>query len=116
VDDPKALSLGVFQNNAVGFSRKQLKNSTSWYMALASAEPALWRYIFQQAAAHVYTDQGDVIYGGSGVLAIHTDAGGDRRITLKNGVQKNIILEPYSTTLLDSETGENLLPGEREHR
>jgi hypothetical protein len=109
VEDADAKPLGLFQDNKVGFSRKALKKSTSWYMSLPSADSAVWRYIFREAKAHIYSDKGDVIYGGSGLVAVHTNAGGDRVITLKNGIQKDISLPPYSTILLDSETGEQVL-------
>jgi hypothetical protein len=115
VDDRDANALGLFQDNKVGFARKTLKKSTSWYMALPSGDSTLWRYIFREAKAHIYSDKGDVIYGGSGVLAIHTNAGGDRVIILKNGTQKTITLPSFSTVILDAETGEQLLKEENQN-
>jgi hypothetical protein len=110
VDDRSVSSLGSFPNGKVGFARKKLKNSTSWFMALPSANAALWRYIFREAGANIYSDKGDVLYGGSGIIAIHTNEGGVRSIRFKNNTTKNISLAPFSTTLMDSETGEILLP------
>ena len=37
---------------------------------------------------------------------IHTKTGGERKIQLKNGKSLNLNIPPYSTWLMDAETGE----------
>jgi hypothetical protein len=110
VNDRSVETLGTLKDtSAVLFARKKLTRHTSWFMAIPSNDPAIWRYIFQQAGAHVYETNGDVIYTGGGVLSIHTATGGDRTIVLKNGKKLVMKLVPNSTVVLDSETGEKLM-------
>ncbi|HTF19621.1 MAG TPA: hypothetical protein VK658_16225 [Chryseolinea sp.] len=113
VVDDKAQSLGKVDGTSdTGFARKDFADHTSWFISLPPTDPAFWRHVFNEGKAHIYNDQGDVIYEGSGILAIHTNAGGQRKIKLKNNREIDIYLKPYSTTLLDTESG-SLLSGER---
>jgi hypothetical protein len=110
ITDRSAETLGTLRDTtAVLLARKKLAKYTSWFMAIPSNDPALWRYIFQQGGAHVYETNGDVIYTGGGILTIHTATGGDRTITLKNGRKVTMKLASNSTTILDPETGVILL-------
>ena len=107
--DKNAISLATLQNNsAVLFAKKVLPVYTSWFMSLPVGNPDIWRYIFSQAGAHIYTDKKDIVYSGGGILTIHTAAGGEREINLKNGKKIKFQLAPNSTILLDSDNGEIL--------
>jgi len=79
--------------------------------------PALLRHIFQAAGAHVWSDGGDVLHSGNGVLFVHTLTGGPRRLRLRNGKLVSIELAPRSTTLTisgsDSATPSVSMPPER---
>ena len=110
VEDKLAETLGTLKDTtAVLFARKALPKYTSWFMAIPSNDPALWRYVFQQGGAHIYETNGDVIYTGGGVLSIHTLSGGSRKIVLKNGRVIEVTLAPNSTTLFDPWNGSLLL-------
>lgn len=110
VNDANAKSLGTISTSRqTGFARKDLPGFTSWYLSLPPAHPKLWRYIFQQAGAHVYNDSGDIFYSGGGILTVHTAAGGKRNILLVNGKSITIGLPPDSTTLLDEKDGTVIL-------
>lgn len=95
--------------NQPAFVRKKFASHSSWFISLPPEDISLWRFIFKEAGAHLYLNQGKVIYGGGGILTIHASTGGKELLTLKNGIKKEIILENNSTTLFDSETGELLL-------
>ena len=102
--------LGVFSaTQQTAFAKKTEKNFTSWYISLPPANPALWRFIFKQAGATVYNENGDIFYSGGGILSIHTAPGGTRNIQLKNGKSISVHLLPNTTTLLDPENGNIIL-------
>jgi hypothetical protein len=111
VTDKHAETLGLLEGTTkVAFARKTLPDFTSWFIALPPDDIDLWRNILRRTGAHIYVDNGDVIYSGNGILTLHTDHGGEREVKLRNGIVKKIYLKPYSTTLLDSNSGEILLP------
>ena len=110
VSDSKAESLGLVSGTTqIGFAKKKLKESTSWFISLPPDHSKLWQYIFKEAGVHIYHESEDIFYGGNGTLTIHTKEGGTKTIHLKNG--KNVLLElaPNSTTILNPETGKLLL-------
>lgn len=96
--------------NQPAFLKKNFKAYTSWFISLPPDDSFLWRFIFKEAGAHLYLSEGNhVIYGGNGILTIHVKQGGEVKLKLNNGVEKKLILENHSTTLVDSQTGEILL-------
>jgi len=110
VKDNQAQSLGTVKGtNQVGFAKKQLPSSTAWFLSLPPANPKLWQYIFKEAGAHIYSNSEDIYYGGNGTLTIHTKAGGLKTINLKNGKKIELNLPPFSTSVINPETGEVML-------
>lgn len=110
VKDSNAESLGVISGTPqIGFAKKKLRESTSWFISLPPDNPKLWRHIFKEAGAHVYDDSEDIFYSGNGTLTVHTKQGGAKTILLKNGKSISIVLLPFSTTVLNPETGELVL-------
>lgn len=110
VNDKRAEAFGISKDSSeVLFARKNFSDYTSWFIAIPPADPGIWRYIFSEAHAHEYDSTKDVHYSGGSILTIHTADGGDRAIVLKNGKKIELQLPANSTTLLDAETGENLM-------
>jgi hypothetical protein len=110
VEDPDAETLGYYGGSRqVALARKCLAGHTAWYCAMPLRGPSVMREIFRSAGCHVCNEADDVIYEGGGILCIHTETGGERRIALRNGSGLTVELPPWSTTVLDSETGRVLL-------
>lgn len=86
VDDPSATVLGqvVYSqgNCRPGMAIKSYPEWTSIYVAAPNLPAALLRNIARFAGAHIYSDQGDVIYATRELLGIHTVSGGMRRLQL----------------------------------
>ncbi len=86
VDDPAATVLGqvVYSqgNCRPAMAVKQLPEWTSVYVAAPNLPATLLRGIAGFAGAHIYSDQGDVVYATRELLGIHTASGGTRRIRL----------------------------------
>ena len=110
VVDPDAEILGYYGGSVeVALARKEVNGATVWYSALPLKHPPLMREIFRASGAHIYNEKNDVTSAGGGVLWIHTETGGQRTLTLRNGKQIEVDLDPWSTVIFDSETGEVLL-------
>lgn len=113
VSDTDAQSLGRFvENGKSAVARKTFDDHTAWYVGVPSRETQPVQHILQSSGAHVYSDAGDIVYGGGGLLVVHTGEGGTRSLTLKNGKQVTLdVPEGAFTVLLDGKTGEVLLKG-----
>jgi hypothetical protein len=110
VNDKQLESMGTIDGTSqIGFAKKKLAESTSWFFSLPPDNPKLWQYIFKSAGAHIYNEGGDIFYAGNNTLTIHTKDGGPKIVTLKNGKQVSLDLQPFSTIVLDPETGKPLL-------
>jgi hypothetical protein len=97
------------ETGQVALARKPSDGGTSWLCSLPITNPDILRFIFKSAGAHIYSDSGDVVHCGGGILAVHTLTGGERRLALKNGKVVKTALQPRSTVLFDSESGQELL-------
>jgi hypothetical protein len=90
-------------------ARRTHADHTSWYVSLPSQDVQPLAYIFQQSGAHRYNTDGDIFYGGGGLLVMHTLEGGTRTLTLRSGKQITLALpEGPATVILDPATGEVL--------
>ena len=111
VSDADAHPVGRYvETNETAVARKQFDDHTAWYVGLPSRKTQPVRHILQESDAHVYSDAGNIVYGGGGLLVVHTLDGGTRHITMRNGTQMTLDLpKGPATVLLDGETGEILL-------
>jgi hypothetical protein len=112
VQDPEAVPLGRFrETDQVAIARKSFPDHTAWYVSLPNKGIEPMRHILEESGAHIYNSQGAIVYAGGGILAVHTKEGGTLDITLKDGTPLSFDLpDGASTFLLDSRTGERLLP------
>ena len=107
VRDPDAVTLGVIEgSDLVGLARKKLEQHTAWYASVPLRGPELLRYMLREAGAHIYSDGGDVVHAGNGILRVETAEGGPRTLRLRSGKEIKLLLPANSTTVLDAETGE----------
>lgn len=102
VDDTDAESLAVYENSQVCAAARK---GNDWYFAVPQISPEMARQFIEAAGAHSYTDSGDPVLAGAGIVAIHSFAGGDRTVTLKNGKTLQFVLPPHTTAIFDAETG-----------
>jgi hypothetical protein len=98
-------------NNKAAFGLKRNKDYTSWFIGLPPNDYRLLKFIYQSAGANIYCDNKDIVYGGSGIITFHTGSGGKKQIKLKTGkVIKLDLPDEPATILIDSETGEIIIP------
>lgn len=109
VTDEKARTLGRI-GGSTGFARKEMRGWTSWFLSIPVNDVAVWRYLLKESGAHLYAEEGDIMYAGNGMLVVHTARGGARRIKLVDDRTIDMILPANSTTVLDARTGEKLMP------
>ncbi|MGO8792935.1 MAG: beta-galactosidase [Terriglobia bacterium] len=109
-EDADAKTLGKLQGSEhAGLVRKQLAGHTAWFSSVPLRDPNLLRYLLREAGAHIYDDQSDVLYAGSGMVIVHSASGGPRTILLHNGRRIEAQLPAACTWVFDSETGEKLM-------
>ena len=109
-NDENAEALGIYtSNNKPAIVRKKLPECTSYYIGLPAYEPELMKGILQLSKAHKFTDEGDIVYSGNGLLSFHSRNGGLKKLILSNGIKVKLNLEKNSTVILDNQTGKILL-------
>ncbi len=111
VADDEARQLGFYAGEeACALACKRLGDSMSWFMALPTDSPAVWRAILQDAGVHFYTSQcGDIIYAGGGLVVLHTKIAGQRSLRLHNGKEVCVTIgKEGETIIIDAETGDVL--------
>lgn len=110
VVDAEAEALGYYHaTRDVALARRKFKDHTSWFVGLPLKDPRLIREIFRAGGAHIYNEKNDVLFNGCGLLCLHTETGGPRTIRLRDGRELTFDLPPWSTWLVDLETGEVIL-------
>jgi hypothetical protein len=108
--DPEAEKIAWWQGEeATAIACKNMGGWTSWYCSLPITKEAVLREVLRRGGAHIYAEGGDTLHSGGGILLVHTASGGNRRITLRNGVAVDLALAPCSTVILDNTTGEVLM-------
>lgn len=102
-----AVTLGVLAGSgAPAFVRRDTPESTVWYTSVPILDAALFRAIFSAAGAHLYAPAGNVVYAGGGILCLHATDGGATDVMLRNGARLQVTMQPRSTVILDSQTGQ----------
>ena len=107
VHDADAIVLGRFAGTAhVAIASKRFAGHTAWYAALPTWSSEVFRRLIVQTAAHRYSEEGDVVYAGGGLVTLHTKVGGRRTVVLRDGHRVPLDLpDGPSTVVLDAETG-----------
>ncbi len=110
VNDADATVLGRFTvTGQVAIASKRFANHTAWYAALPAWSPEVFRRLIAQTAAHRYSEEGDVVYAGGGLVTLHTKVGGRRTVLLPKGRRVPLDLpDGPSTVVLDDTTGARL--------
>ena len=101
-------SLADGQHDMV-IARKIMPTHTAVMATMPLQGTELFRSILREAGCHVYNEQNDFVFAHSNLILLHTATGGIRKIFLKNGKVIEISLKRAETTILDSQTGEQLL-------
>ena len=112
VTDEDAERLAMFDSlpeSRVAAAVVRHRTHNDYFFALPLMTNGLWMQLLRDAGCHIYDDAGDAVIAGSGLLMIHTAAGGERTIRLRNGREVKVMLQPKQTLLLDAESGEKVL-------
>lgn len=114
VDDPDATILGqvVYSqgNCRPGMAVRSFPDWTSIYVAAPNLPAALLRNIARFAGAHIYSNEGDIIYASRELLGVHTVSGGTRRFQLPRAAHEVVNLFANRTVARDTAAFEVELP------
>lgn len=111
VSDPTAECLGRYAGTEMtAIARKTAADHTCWYVGLPSYDPSILQAILARCRAHRYSERGDIVLAGGGLLMLHSAEPGVSPVTLRDGTRVEVVIPAGGlTTLLDSETGERVL-------
>ncbi|NJK85808.1 MAG: hypothetical protein HC906_07400 [Bacteroidales bacterium] len=109
IHDKKARVIGKLESGQAIIGVKQFNGYSSIYSGLPLHGTDVYRKLLNDAGCHVYNDDGEFLYSGSGLILLHTKSGGNRTIHLRNGKKVELNLPSRSTWILDANTGEILL-------
>jgi hypothetical protein len=110
IKDSKVVPLAHFkENNLTAIAKKDMGEWTSVFCSLPLQKSEMMRKIFKEAGCHIFSNDGDVIFSGGGIFAVHTKVGGKRHFTLLNGKTIDTVLQSKSTCLFDNNTGQTLI-------
>ena len=113
--DAEAETIGFFTvaadaaGNVPAAARKRLADSTAWLFSLPPLDVTLLREIFRAAGAHVYSEGGESLLAGSGLIVVTAVEAETLRLALRSGRTVTVGLPPMSTTVFDAATGEIVL-------
>ncbi len=110
IEDSQATILGRYtESGKAAAGCKQTKDCTNWFFGLPITSAGLLRSLFAACGVHIYNPENDALLAGGGLILLHTEQGGGKTLTLKNGKRVSLQLAPAQTVILDAETGESLI-------
>jgi hypothetical protein len=103
-DEARVLGQVVYSQGSCvpGMGVKELPNWTSIYIASPNIPAPVLRGIARFAGAHLYNEDGDVIYVSHNLLGVHTVSGGQRTFRLPRKVGKVYDIFKKETIIRDS--------------
>jgi hypothetical protein len=108
-DDKDAEIIGYFEGeNLPAAAKKKQDGFTSWYFSVFPSSNDCLREIFREAGVHIYSENGEALLAGNGIVLVCTDCDRKVAIRLKNGMIINEDLPAMTTAVYDSETGKRL--------
>lgn len=107
--DKAAETVGYFEGTDIpAAAKKQQDGYTSWYFSVFPSSNDALREIFRDAGVHIYSENGEALLAGNGIVVVCTDCDRDVTVKLKNGVVINEKLAAMTTAVYDSITGKRL--------
>ena len=93
-ESPDLEVLARYSDGKIAAAMKKQGKGAIIYSGVPITLPKMYRNIAKFAGAHIYTDADDAIYADNNFLMIHTDKGGERKISLP--VKATEVLEVFS--------------------
>lgn len=109
VSDKEAKPVAVFPDTGeIAGAKKEFPQYTQWYFSTFPADWSVLREIFRMAGAHIYSEKGETLLAGNGLIVITVDKESDVCLHLRNGLQIKEKLPGMTTAVYDAENGERL--------
>lgn len=111
IKDKKAAIYGRYLHlKKPAFGRKNLQNHTAWYIGVPPTNYILFRNIFAEAGARIYSAEKDVVYGGGNLLMLHSKLPGQKTIPLNGDKTASFeVVDTPATIVLDLNSGKIIL-------
>ena len=104
IDDADAQTFGNC-NEGIAVAKKK----NAWMFCFPTVTSKMLKTIFRTAGVHMYTDSGDPIIAGAGLIAMNSFEGGKRELSLRSGEKISVKLLPHTTAVFDAENGKRKL-------
>ena len=92
-----------------GARKQRDSGGLSFFLSLPPSDPRVVRNLLKEAGCHIYTESGDALQAGGGILVLTTSGGGPRSVTLRSGQEVSYSADPNSATVIDAENGTVIL-------
>ncbi len=103
---PDTQLVGIFPESGIPAAAcRRLPDSTAWFFSLPPLHAGILRELFRLAGAHVYSDGGETILAGSGLVVITAVEDEVLTLRLRSGHTVTTGLAPMTTAVFDAETG-----------
>jgi hypothetical protein len=103
-------TVGFYQGTQYGaMAFNEFSSHIAWYSALPITNSAVLREVFRRSRSHIYSEKGNILYEGMGLITVHSKEACSDTIRLKNGSTVDMKMGNHSTIVIDSENGKTLL-------
>ncbi len=107
--DGSADPIGCFAETDIPAAAKRtFRDHTSFYFSVFPSDSGLMREILREAGAYLYSEGGEALLAGNGIITVCTDRDRDVCIRLRNGRTITEALPAMTTAVYDEITGERL--------
>jgi hypothetical protein len=101
--------IGCFDGTEIPAAAKRVfPDHTSFYFSVFPSDSALIRKICGEAGVHIYSEGGEALLAGNGIVVLCTEQERTVHIRLRNGTEIKEDLPAMTTAVYDEETGERL--------
>ena len=108
VEDADATVLARYEDGAVAGAMRAYEDYTTATFQLPPTDPAVLRELWRQAGVHVYSEGGEALLVGGGMVVVTKPKGGAISLTLKNGRKIADSFPCATTAVYDETTGERI--------
>jgi len=82
IEDDKARVLARYPDGRVALALKAMDGWTSVYSAVPGLPPGVLHNLAEGAGVHLFTEAGDALYAGRGIIAVHAREAGEKTVYL----------------------------------
>lgn len=108
-EDADAEIVGFFDGTEIpAAAKKRLADHTAWYFSVFPSDCRALREIFREVGVHIYSEGGEALLIGGGIVVVSTDEARDLNIRMPSGLVIREALPDMTTAVYDMVSGKRL--------